>query len=85
MTEKDFPRYVFTEEGNERDVRGTYGVALVEAEEDYNAALEAGYKANIYELFEAPEPEIKVFEAPKPKVFKKEDKKDIKIDEDDGF
>jgi len=71
----DFPRYVFTGEGEEKCKLGTYGTALVESKEEFKAAIEAGYKETVTDLFK------KEVEAKKAKA--KQFKKGIVKDEDD--
>jgi len=74
----DFPRYVFTKEGEEICHLGTYGTELVGDEDELEAAKTAGYKENISELFKK-EVEEKVAKKNRFKnPFKKEN-----IEEDD--
>lgn len=71
----DFPRNVFTKEGDEKCSLGTYGIALVEDKEEFDAAMKAGYKKLITDVFEK-EVEAK-------KAAKNPFKKSVKKDEDD--
>lgn len=50
----DFPRYVFTSEGDQKCKLGTYGTEIVEDEAEFKAALKAGYVAEVTELFDKP-------------------------------
>ena len=70
----DFPRYVFTEEGEEKCTLGTYGAEIVEDKDEFDAAMKAGYKEELSELFDKPEPK---------KFAKKVSFKKEKPDEDD--
>lgn len=66
----DFPRYVFTSEGKEKCTLGTYGVIIVEDKDEFDAAIKAGYKKELIDLFEKPKPKIKAVQNPKTKTFK---------------
>jgi hypothetical protein len=86
MKELSFPRYVFTEKGDEKCKLGDYGVAIVDDEDEFKAALKEGYKENITDLFEK-EVKKKAAIKPGPKKFKdiKPSKKAEKTPEKDDF
>ena len=81
----DFPRYVFTSEGKEKCALGTYGVALVEDKDEFAAAIKAGYKKEITDLFETPK-KAEPFKKPKAKTFKDiEKEKKVESEDKDDF
>ena len=71
----DFPRYVFTEKGEEKCTLGTYGTAIVEDQEEFDAAMKAGFKKDVTDLFKE--------EIDKKTAKKNLFKKDKKAEEDD--
>lgn len=48
----DFPRYVFTSPGKEKVKEGSYGTRLVQDDEEYEAALNAGFFSTMIEAIE---------------------------------
>ena len=72
----DFPRNVFIKEGEEKCALGTYGIELVEDQDEFDAAIKAGYKKLITDVFEKEVEAKKAAKSP----FKKQTKKD-----DDDF
>lgn len=81
----DFPRYVFTSEGEEKCSEGTYGAVIVEDKNEFDAAIKAGYKKSITDVFEKPKPKTEGFKKPKTKTFKETEANTKKEAEKDDF
>jgi hypothetical protein len=81
----DFPRYVFTSKSEEEECElGSYGTVIVEDKEEFDAAIKAGYKKVLTDLFEKPKPKIEAIKKPKTKTFKEiEVEKKSEPDKDD--
>jgi len=72
----DFPRYVFTKDGDKECELGTYGTEIVEDKDELTVALKEGYKEELSQLFDKPEPK---------KKFKKANFKKEAASDDDEF
>lgn len=69
----DFPRYVFTSPGKEKVKEGSYGTRLVQNDEEYEAALKAGFFATMPEAIEGAKVVKKEKAFPEEVIEKKQD------------